>query len=91
MPNISQHSRSCQSAPGYTDTQLSRCGDSSSTSALSVTPQCFEVDCTCATTWKRPAEPVLPNVISVGCAGVDVSPVSSVSAFGAGCQSTPAM
>ena len=91
IPNISQHSRSCQSAPAYTGTQLARCGDCSSTSALSVMPQCFVVDWTCASTWNRPAEPVLPNVISLGCAGEDVSPVSSVSAFGAGCQSIPAM
>ena len=37
MPNISHASRSCQSAPGYTDTHDSACGSSSSTSVFSMT------------------------------------------------------
>ena len=62
MPYISQHSRSCQSAPGYTGTH--DC-DEQAPSLVDVglerdapVPCC--VDCTCANTWNRPSEPATP-------------------------------
>src|SRR5680860_439658 len=88
-PNFSQHSRSCQSAPGYTGTHDCTRGAASSTSVLRVTPQFRLVDCTYANTWNLPAEPAAPKVISVGCTGAELSPPSPPSR-GAGCQSIPA-
>ena len=87
-PYISHASRSCQSAPGYTDTHDSACGSSSSTSILNVMPSSgWCVDSTCANTCKRPAEPATPNVISLGCTGADVSPEPSSAIVGVGIQS----
>src|SRR5262245_57845133 len=90
-PYISQHSRSCQSAPAYVGTHDATAGSASSTSTLNVTPQCFAVDCTCANTWNRPADPAVPNVISWGCTGDDVSPPASSPSLGAGAQSIAEM
>src|SRR5438105_2201253 len=71
-PNISQHSRSCQSPLRYSGTRESTRGSASSRSALSVMPWCRVVEYSRQNTWKRaspPARPVFHRPSSVRSAG----------------------